>query len=412
MTTIQEQKLNITEIRKDFTILNQLVNGKPLVYLDSSATSLTPKQVIDKMNEYYNKYNANIHRGVHKLSELATQEYELAHKKVADFINADEQEVIFTKGTTESLNLLAYSLTNALKAGDEIILTQMEHHSNLVPWQQLANEKGLIVNYIKVNQEGTLDMDSFKNLLNEKTRIVAVTHMSNVLGTVNDIKTLAEYAHNVNAIFVVDGAQSAPHMKVDVKDLDCDFFAFSAHKMFGPTGIGVLYGKEHLLEQMKPFNYGGDMISEVTFSETTWNDIPWKFEAGTPNIAGGIGLGASVDYINKLGIQNIKEYIEELTQYTLEKLSKIEGIKIYGLTDKSRGPAISFSLKGIHPHDVAEILNKEGIAIRGGHLCAMPLVNSVLGAGSVSRVSLHVYNTKEEIDQLIEGLKKVKEIFK
>ena len=398
---------DISIIKQDFQIFDQKVNGKQLVYLDSAATSLTPKVVVDAVVDYYNKYNANIHRGVYKLSELATIKYEEAHKKVADFINAEFEEVIFTKGTTESLNLLAYTID--FKEGDEIVLTEMEHHSNLVPWQQIAKKKNLKVKYIKINEEGNLDVNSAKSLITDKTKVVSIVHMSNVLGTINNVKEIASLAHQKGALMVVDAAQSVPHMKVDVKDLDCDFLAFSGHKMFGPTGTGVLYGKKELLEKLSPFMYGGDMISEVTFENSTWNDLPWKFEAGTPNIAGGIGLGAAVDYINKIGIENIKDYTESLTKYALEELNKI-GVKVFG--PESRGPVISFSVEGVHPHDVSAILDKYGVAVRGGHLCAMPLVNEVFDVKSVCRISLHVYNTKEDIDNAIEGLKKVKEIFK
>jgi len=387
--------------RKDFGILNKCV-----IYFDNAATSLRPDKVIEAMNKYYSEYNANIHRGLYKWSEKATEEFENAKKKVAKFINADFEEVIFTRGTTESLNLLAYSLLKDLKAGDEIVLTEMEHHSNLVPWQQLAKEKGIIVRYIKVK-----DFElKLNNEINDKTKIVAVTHMSNVLGTINDVKGLAKIAHKNNALIIVDGAQSISHLKIDVKDLDVDFIAFSGHKMYGPTGIGVLYGKKELLERMNPFMYGGDMVREVSLEDSSWNELPWKFEAGTPNIAGAIGLGYAVDYLSE--INDIKDYEEDLTKYALEKLGEIDGIEIYGKKDmKNRGSVISFNLKGVHPHDVASIFDKEGIAIRGGHMCAMPLVVDVLKQVSVNRASLAFYNTKEEIDKFIDVVKKIKEIF-
>jgi len=399
-----EQTLSIEKIRNDFPIL------KDVIYLDSSATSLTPNQVIEKLKEFYQKYNSNVHRGIYKISQKATEEYELAHQKVADFINAKFEEIIFTKSTTESINLLAYSLIKTLSEGDEIVLTEMEHHSNLVPWQQLAKEKGIIVKYIPVTEDYKLDLESAKQLITDKTKIVSVTHMSNVLATINPIKELAQLAHDKNAILIVDAAQSVPHIKVDVKDLDVDFLAFSGHKMLGPTGIGILYGKKNLLENLSPFLYGGDMVSEVTFEDSKWNELPWKFEAGTPNIAQGLALGTAIDYYKELGFQNIQEYEEELTNYTLEKLSTIQKITIY--RPKSGGPVISFNLDGIHPHDVSTILDRQNIAIRGGHMCAMPLVDNILNAGSVCRVSLSFYNTKEEIDQLIIGLKKAQEIFK
>src|SRR3989338_198263 len=322
---------DVESIRKDFPILQRKVHNKPLVYLDNAATSQKPKQVIDAIVNYYNSYNANIHRGIHKLSEEATLEYEKAHEKVAEFIGADGmEEIIFTKNTTETLNLLAYSLTLSLKKGDEIVLTQMEHHSNIVPWQQLAKQRGLAVKYIKINEEGALDAKSISESITKKTRIVSATHASNVLGTINPVREIAKIAHENNALMVVDGAQSVPHMKVDVKDLNCDFLAFSGHKMLGPTGIGVLYGRKELLQKMEPFLYGGDMISEVRFEYSTWNELPWKFEAGTPNIAEGVGLGECVDYLRSIGMECIRECEEELTAYALNTLSKIKGVKIYG----------------------------------------------------------------------------------
>ena len=407
------QILNVENIRKDFPILSTKVNNKPLAYLDNAATSLTPESVIKAMNSYYHTYNANVHRSIHTLGEKATQEYEDAHRKVAKFINASFEEIIFTRGTTESLNVLAYSLTKKLKKGEEIVLTEMEHHSNIVPWQEYAKEKGLIIKYIKVDKDGRLNLKNAEKLITDKTKIVSITHMSNVLGTINPVKEIGKLAHSHGAYFVVDGAQSVPHLKVDIKEMDCDFFAFSGHKMMGPTGIGVLYGKKKLLEAMDPFMYGGDMISEVSFKAATWNELPWKFEAGTPNIAGGIGLGAAVDYLNGIGMEKIREYEEYLAEYALKKVGEIENIEIYGpLEVKERGAAISFNIKGVHSHDVSTILDRYGVAIRGGHLCAMPLVKSVLGVNSVCRASLYIYNTLEEIDRLVEGIKKVKEIFK
>jgi len=406
-----QQILNVEEIRKDFAILKTKVNNHPLIYLDSSATSLTPDLVIDAISKYYKEFNANVHRGIHTLSQKATEEYELAHQKVADFINAKFEEIIFTKSTTESLNLVAYSLTRNLNKGDEIVLTQMEHHSNLVPWQQLAKQKELTLKFIKVNHEGKLDLNHAKELITDKTKIVSVAYMSNVLGTINDVKTLATIAHDKNALLILDAAQAVPHLKVDVKDIDCDFLAFSGHKMLGPTGIGVLYGKKSLLENMDPFLYGGDMISEVHFDHSNWNELPWKFEAGTPNISEAVGLSRTIDYLKDLGMDKIQEYEEFLTEYTLKKLSEIDSLIIYGPKD-SRGPVISFNIKGIHPHDVSTILDRYGIAIRAGHMCAMPLVTNILGTDSVCRASLHIYNTTEEIDNLVEAIKKAKEIFK
>ena len=401
---------DVESIRKDFPILQRKVHNKPLVYLDNAATSQKPKQVIDAIVNYYNSYNANIHRGIHKLSEEATLEYEKAHEKVAEFIGADGmEEIIFTKNTTESLNLLAYSLTLSLKKGDEIVLTEMEHHSNIVPWQQLAKQRGLAVKYIKINEEGELDAKSISESITQKTKIVSATHASNVLGTINPIQEISKIARENNALMVVDGAQSVPHMKVDVKSIGCDFLAFSGHKMLGPTGIGVLYGRKELLEKMNPFLYGGDMIREVKFDGTTFNHLPWKFEAGTPNIAAGIGLGAAVDYLNKIGMGKIRMQDKELTEYAMKKLNEIGGVIIYGPKEE-RGAVVSFNIDNVHPHDVSEILDSEGIAIRAGHHCCMPLMK-LLDVQGTARTSFYLYNTKEEIDKLIEGIKKVKEVF-
>tara|TARA_Y100000310_G_scaffold341089_1_gene439067 strand:- start:7720 stop:8931 length:1212 start_codon:yes stop_codon:yes gene_type:complete len=403
--------MNIEKIRKDFPILDVKVHGKPLVYLDSAATSQKPKVVIDAVKDYYENYNANIHRSIHKLGEEATKAYEEAHKKVSDFINADFEEVIFTKSTTESLNLLAYSLTNNLKEGDEIVISVAEHHSNFVPWQQLALKKNLKLKFIEINKDGTLNEESIKESITEKTKIVSVTHVSNVLGTVNDVKEIAKIAHENNALLIVDAAQSVPHMKVDVKDLGADFLAFSGHKMLGPTGIGVLYGKKELLEKMDPFLYGGEMIKEVTFENTKFNDLPWKFEAGTMNIAQGIGLGAAIDYLNQIGMENIENYEKELVKYAMEKLSEIKEVEIYGPSADKRSGLIAFNIKGVHAHDTAQILDGEGIAVRAGHHCAMPLA-SKLGIAASARASFYLYNTKEEVDKLIEGIKKVIKVFK
>ncbi|MBU90018.1 cysteine desulfurase [Candidatus Woesearchaeota archaeon] len=403
--------LKIEKIRKDFSILKRKVHGKPLVYLDNAATTQKPKVVIDAVKDYYENYNANIHRSIHVLGEEATAAYEEAHKKIADFINADFEEVIFTKSTTESLNLLAYSLTADLKPGDEIVISEMEHHSNFVPWQQLALKKKLKLKFIEINKGGTLNEESIKENITKKTKIVSVTHVSNVLGTVNDIKEIGKIAHENNALMIVDAAQSVPHMKIDVKDLDADFLAFSGHKMLGPTGIGVLYGKKELLEEMQPFLYGGEMIKEVTFENTKFNDLPWKFEAGTPNIAQGIGLGIAVDYLNKVGMENIENHEKELVKYAYEKLNKIKEVEIYGPSPEKRSGLIAFNVKNVHAHDTAQILDGEGIAIRAGHHCAMPLA-SKLGIVASARASFYVYNTKEEIDKLVEGIHKVIKVFK
>ena len=408
---MKNHMLNVGDIKKDFAILGKKINGKKLVYLDNGATSLTPESVIGAMNEYYGSYNANVHRSIHSIGEKATREYENAHKKVAEFINADFEEVIFTKGVTESLNALAYCLVKNLKPGDEIVLTEMEHHSNLVPWQQLAKEKNVKVKFIKVNENFELDMLHAKKTINKKTKIVSVTHVSNVLGTINDIREIGKLAHNVGAVFIVDSAQGAPHLSINVRDINCDFLGFSGHKMLGPTGIGVLYGKKNMLEKLNPFLFGGEMIREVTFEDSKWNDLPWKFEAGTPNIAGGIGLGAAIEYLKKVGMDKTKEYIEYLTEYTIKRLKEIN-IKTYGPKEASkRSGVVTFKIEGMHAHDVVALLDREGVAIRGGHMCAMPLVNKVLNENALCRASLYFYNTPEDIDALISGIKKAREVF-
>ena len=400
---------DIEAIRKDFPILKRKVHGKPLVYLDNAATSQKPKQVIDAIDYYYKNYNANVHRSIHQLGEEATAKFEEAHKKIAKFINADSyQNIVLTKNTTESLNLVAYSLTAGLKIGDEIVISQMEHHSNFVPWQQLAKLRGLKLKFIKVNQEGNLDENSMKENISNKTKIVSLTHVSNVLGTINPIKDITKIAHDNGAIMVVDGAQSVPHMPIDVKKLDVDFYAFSGHKMLGPTGVGVLYGRKELLERMQPFLYGGEMIREVRFDDTKFNDLPWKFEAGTPNIVEGIGLGVAIDYLNKVGMDKIYKRDKELVEYSMKKLKEIEGITIYG--PKERGAVVSFNVDKIHAHDVSQILDSEGVAIRAGHHCAMPL-HSVLGINSSARASFYLYNTEKEIDVFIKAIHKVKKVF-
>src|SRR3989344_574001 len=401
--------MDIESIRKDFPILQRKVHNKPLVYFDNAATSQKPRHVIEAIDFYYKNYNANIHRSIHELGEEATEKYEEAHQKTADFINADSyQNIVFTKNTTESLNLLAYSLTAKLKKGDEIVISEMEHHSNFVPWQQLAKQRGLKLKFIKINKNGELDNDSINQNITKKTRIVSLTHVSNVLGTINPIEKIINIAHENNALMVVDGAQAAPHMPVDVKKLDADFYAFSGHKMLGPTGIGVLYGKKELLEEMQPFLYGGEMIREVKFDDTKFNDLPWKFEAGTMNIAEGIGLGAAIDYLKKIGMEQIHKRDKELVENAIEKLQELDWITIYG--PKERGAVISFNVKGVHAHDVSQILDSEGVAIRAGHHCCMPLM-SVLGVAATARASFYLYNTEQEIDTFINAIHKVKNIF-
>jgi len=406
-----KQLMDIENIRKDFPILDVKVNNKPLVYLDNAATTQKPKVVINAVKDYYENYNANIHRSIHKLGEEATLAYETAHRKVSDFINAGFEEIIFTKGTTESLNLLAYSLGNKLNAGDEIVISQMEHHSNFVPWQQLAQRKNLKLKFIEIDENGLLKEESIDENITKKTKIVSLTHVSNVLGTVNDVENIAKITHDNDALLIVDAAQSVPHMPVDVKKLNCDFMAFSGHKMLGPTGIGCLYGKKDLLEKMDPFLYGGEMIKEVTFEHTKFNDLPWKFEAGTTNIAQGIGLGVAIDYLNKIGMENIEQHEKELVKYAMEKLNEIKEIEIYGPEANKRSGLVAFNVKDVHAHDTAQILDSEGIAVRAGHHCAMPLA-SVLGIIASARASFYLYNTKDEIDKLVEGIDKVIKVFK
>jgi len=398
-------------IREDFPILEQMVYGKPLVYLDNAATSQKPRVVIDELTQYYSTDNSNIHRGVHLLSERATASYEAARVKAQRFINAAEsKEVIFARGTTEAINLVANSYGRAnVKAGDEVLITAMEHHSNIVPWQILCDEKGARLRVAPINDEGELILEELAALINRKTKIISLVHVSNALGTINPIRAVVEIAHRHEVPVMIDGAQAAPHIRLDVQELDCDFYAFSGHKVYGPTGIGVLYGKAELLDAMPPYQGGGDMIASVAFDKTTYNTLPYKFEAGTPNIAGTIGLGAAIDYVNKLGIERIARYEHELLEYGTEALSQISGLRLIG-TAKEKAGVLSFVLDGVHPHDVGTILDREGIAIRTGHHCAMPLMNR-FGIPATARASLAFYNTRKEIDALVEGIHKVKEVF-
>lgn len=396
-------------LQEDFPLVQG--NGQRIIYLDNSATSHKPRKVIDAMTHFYEKDNANVHRGMHTLSLKATMAYEDAHQTVADFINASFEEIIFTKGTTESLNLLAYSLGKDLKPGDEILLSEMEHHSNIVPWQHLAQEKKAILRFIPLTSDYHLDLEEVQKMINPKTKIVSITHISNVLGTINPVQEIARLAHAVGAIIIVDAAQSVPHMKIDVKKWDCDFLAFSAHKMCGPTGIGVLYGRKKMLENMGSLMYGGGMVKEVTFQKSTWNDLPWKFEAGTPNIAGAIGLAAAIDYLQEIGWENIEAQEKQITRYALERLLKIPGLKLFGpATAESRGPIFSFTIEGVHPHDVVELLDRQRIAVRGGHHCAMPLHTRFNLNGTV-RASFYIYNSYEDVDSLVAGIAKVQEKF-
>jgi len=406
--------LDVHRIRKDFPILERKVYGKPLVYLDNAATSQKPRQVIDALVDYYENYNANIHRAVHCLGEEATAAYEEARAKVAKFINAPSPEsVIFTRNTTEAINLVAYTWGRAnVLEGDEILLTQMEHHSNLIPWQRLASEKGATVRYIELTDTQTLALDGLENLFDARTRIAAMPHVSNSLGTINPVKKIAAEARRNGTLFLVDGAQGAPHLPVDVQAIGCDFYAFSSHKMLGPTGVGVLYGRPELLEEMEPFLGGGEMIRKVTFEGATWNDLPWKFEAGTPNIADVIAFGSAIDYLNKLGMENVREHEIEITDYALTRLSQLEGIVMYGPPDpRERGGVVSFNFGDLHPHDIGTVLDHHGVAIRAGHHCTQPLMRT-LGVSGTARASFYIYNTPEEVDVLIEALEATRDFFK
>lgn len=405
--------LNITEIRKDFPILErETANGARVIYLDSTATSQKPVQVIEAMNDYYRRSNANIHRGVHTLAEEATTMYEGARERIAKFINAaSSREIIYTRNTTESINLVAYSWARAnLKSGDLVILTEMEHHSNLVPWHMLQMERGIELEFIPVTEDGLLDLDAYKSLLDRRPKLVSFTHMSNVLGTINPAYEIIRLAHAAGAITLVDGAQSAPHLSVDVQVLDADFYAFSAHKMCGPTGIGILYGKSALLDAMPPFLGGGDMIKEVKLRSFRANSLPHKFEAGTPAIAEAVGFGAAADYLSAVGMERIAAHEHEITEYALDRLMEIPGVKLFGPSADKKGGVAAFTLDGIHPHDVAQILDKDGIAVRAGHHCAQPL-HEKFGIPATSRASFYLYSTKDEVDVLVNGLYKVKEMF-
>lgn len=404
---------NVKEIRAQFPILQRETSkGVPLVYLDSTATSQKPLAVIEAMNEYYRRSNANIHRGVHTLAEEATAMYEDARTKIAKFINAPSaRQVIYTRNTTESINLVAYTWARAnLEAGDLVILTEMEHHSNLVPWHILQAERGIGLEFIPVTENGLLDLDTYRSLLSRSPKLVSFTHMSNVLGTINPAADIIRLAHEAGAITLVDAAQSVPHLKVDVQALDADFFAFSAHKMCGPTGVGVLYGKADLLEKMPPFLGGGDMIKEVKLRSFHPNSLPHKFEAGTPAIAEAIGFGAAVDYLSSIGMDNISAHECEITEYALERLDEIPGVKVFGPAAQEKGGVAAFTLDGVHPHDVAQILDRDGIAVRAGHHCAQPL-HEKFGIPATSRASFYLYNTKDEVDLLVNGIYKVKELF-
>lgn len=403
----QATKFEVEKIREDFPILNRKVNGYPLVYFDNAATSQTPKQVIDAIVDYYSNYNANIHRGVHALSQEATDKYEQARQKVQRHFNAAKSyEIIFTSGTTHGINLVASGFASELQKGDEILVSAMEHHSNIVPWQMLAEKTGVVLKVIPMDEKGELIFSEFEKLVSSKTKLVFVNHVSNALGTVNPIKQIIDLAHEKGAAVLVDGAQAAPHIKADVQELDVDFYVASAHKMCGPTGVGVLYGKEEWLKKLPPYQGGGEMIAEVTFEKTTYADLPHKFEAGTPNICGGIAFGAALDYMNQIGFEEIAAYEHELLEYATQKLKEIEGMKIYGEAAEKTA-VISFNIEGLHPYDIGTLLDKMGIAVRTGHHCAQPVMDFFKIPGTV-RASFAFYNTSEEIDRFIEGVKKAK----
>jgi cysteine desulfurase/selenocysteine lyase len=411
-TTTVRAGFDVAQVRRDFPILGQQVKGKPLVYLDNAATSQKPQVVIDTVHEFLATYNANIHRGVHGLSERATEAYEQTRKKVQRFINASEsREVIFVRGTTEAINLVAHSYgLQHIREGDEIVITTMEHHSNIVPWQILCEQTGAVLRVVPINDAGELLLDEYEKLLTSRTRMVGVVHVSNSLGTINALHQVIRLAHRQGVPVLVDGAQAAPHLKVDVRELDCDFYAFSGHKVFGPTGIGVLYGKAELLEAMPPYQGGGDMIKSVTFEKTVYNDLPYKFEAGTPHIGGVIGLGAAISYVDRVGLDRIAAYEQELLEYATEVLSAIPGVRIIGTADE-KASLISFVLDEVHAHDVGTILDHEGIAIRAGHHCAMPVMQR-FGVAATARASLAFYNTKKEIDALVGAIHKAIEMFR
>ena len=417
MTTNAAQPLStppafpIEAIRRDFPILDQEVHGKPLVYLDNAATTQKPLSVITSLDDYYRHYNSNIHRGVHTLSERATAAYEESRKKIKNFINAaSTKEIIFVRGATEAINLAAQSYGRSnLKAGDEIIISEMEHHSNIVPWQLLCEQTGAVLKIIPINDDGELIMEEYEKLLNKKTKIVSIVEISNALGTINPVKKIIDLAHEYDAVVLVDGAQAVAHTPVDVQELDCDFYAFSGHKIFSPTGTGVLYGKQELLEQMPPYQGGGDMIKMVTMEKTLYNDLPYKFEAGTPHIAGVIGMGIAIDYVTKTGLDNISAWEADLIQYAQAEAAKIEGLRVIGTAREKTG-ILSFTLGKIHPHDIGTILDHEGIAIRAGHHCAMPVMEH-FRIPATARASFAFYNTREEVDRLIQGINKCLEIF-
>jgi len=405
---------DVKRIRQDFPILSRTVHGKPLVYLDNAATTQKPHQVIDALTDYYRRYNANIHRGLHTLSEEATAAYEGVRERTARFLNAPGADhIVFTRNATEAINLFANAWGRAnLRLGDEILLSEMEHHSNLVPWQLIAKATGASLSFIKVTDDGRLDLASFKALLNARTKVVAVTQMSNVLGTINPVDEIIRAAHQQEALVLIDGAQSVPHLPVDVRQMDCDVLVCSAHKMLGPTGVGVLYAKRELLERMDPFLGGGEMISDVHLTSSTWNEVPWKFEAGTPNIADVIAFGEALAYLERMGMANVRAHEIELTTHALKQLSALDGVTLYGPRDvQARGGVVSFNLDGLHPHDVGTVLDAEGVAVRAGHHCAKPLMRR-MDVVATARASFYIYNTKDEVDRLVEAIRTAQAFFR
>ncbi|MCY4729788.1 cysteine desulfurase [Natronomonas gomsonensis] len=408
----QVEPLDVEGLREDFPILQREVNGTDLVYLDNAATTQTPEQVIGAITDYYRNYNANVHRGIHQLSQEASIAYEEAHDRVAEFIGAaGREEIVFTKNTTESMNLVAYAWgLNELGPGDEVVLTEMEHHASLVTWQQIAKRTGADCKYIPITDEGRLDMDAARELITDDTAMVSAVHVSNTLGTINPVAELADIAHDHGAYMFVDAAQSVPNRPVDVEELDADFLAFSGHKMAGPTGIGVLYGKEHILEEMEPYLYGGDMILKVTFEDATWNELPWKFEAGTPNICEGIALAAACDYLDDIGMEAIQRHEAELAEYAYDRLTEWDDVEVYGPPADDRGGLVAFNVEGLHAHDLSSILNDYGVAIRAGDHCTQPL-HDVLGATASARASFYLYNTKDEVDELVDAVDEARELF-
>ena len=412
MGTTESAPLSVEDIRADFPILEREFDGTPLIYLDNAATSQTPDQVVDAIADYYRTYNSNVHRGLHQLSQEASIAYEEAHDRVAEFIGAESrEEIVFTKNTTESMNLVAYAWgLNELGPGDEVVLTEMEHHASLVTWQQVAKRTGATVRFIRVDDEGYIDMDHARELITDDTEMVSVVHISNTLGTVNPVADLTDLAHDHDAYMFVDGAQSVPTRPVDVGEIDADFLAFSGHKMCGPTGIGVLYGKEHVLDAMQPYLYGGDMIRKVTFEESTWNELPWKFEAGTPNICQGIALAEAIDYLEDIGMDRVQAHEEQLAEYAYDRLSEFEDIEIYGPPGDDRGGLVAFNLGAVHAHDTSEILNEFAVAVRAGDHCTQPL-HDKLGAPASARASFYIYNTRDEVDALVDALEDARELF-